>query len=281
MSEKATAAKRRTPVRSGRKETPDCLRALGPFDFPKIIEVEGKTYQLHTRFKHDFFAATAMYEGANSRVVLKIGRRATFFGISVDWIGRWLSKREASALMRFSDVSGVPKLIGMIDDDAVVREYIEGHPLAKGERVHDDFFEQLRQLLRTIHDRETAYVDLEKCENVLVGDDGAPYLIDFQIAWWTPAGWMGKTQLLRWIQNRLQAADDYHVLKLQRRTRPDQLTDAQLTASQRRPWYIRLHRRLTQPLQQIRRGILDRVDPRRAAGERGKIASPPADTSAK
>ena len=42
--------------------------------------------------------------------------------------------------------------------------------------------EQLRADLAEIHRRGMAYVDLEKCENVLVGDDGAPLLTDFGIA---------------------------------------------------------------------------------------------------
>ena len=74
----------------------------------------------------------------------------------------------------------------------IVREYIEGHPLARQERVPDAFHSRLRFQIDQLHARGMAYVDLEKCENVLVGDDGQPYLIDFQISWYLPARWGGE-----------------------------------------------------------------------------------------
>ena len=61
--------------------------------------------------------------------------------------------------------------------------------------------------------------------------------------------------------------------KLQRRTRPDQLTDQERAASYRRPWFVRAHRVVTKPFTAIRRAILERVDPRRGRGERGRVAN--------
>ena len=50
--------------------------------------------------------------------------------------------------------------------------------MRKGERVPDDFHDRLARLVGEVHARDMAYVDLEKCENVLVGEDGRPYLFD-------------------------------------------------------------------------------------------------------
>ena len=74
--------------------------------------------------------------------------------------------------------------------------------------------------------------------------------------------------LRRWFQR----GDLYHLAKLQRRTRPDQMSPEALAASYRKPWYLRVHRFLTYPFTWCRRRVLDRLDPRRRVGERGRIA---------
>ena len=147
----------------------------------------------------------------------------------------------------------MPKLIERWGRAGLVREFVEGHPLARGEQVADDFHPQLQALVGRMHARGMAYVDLEKCENVVVGDDGGPHLIDFQIAWAGRPRWLAAYPPGRWLGRCLQAGDRYHLVKLQRRTRPDQLSEAELAASYRRPWYVRLHRRLTWPFTKVRR----------------------------
>ena len=56
---------------------------------------------------------------------------------------------------------------------------------------------QLHDLLREIHRRNVAYVDTNKPENILLGDDGRPYLIDFQISWDLDS-LLGNNPLTRW-----------------------------------------------------------------------------------
>jgi hypothetical protein len=124
-------------------------------------------------------------------------------------------------------------------------------------------------MIATLHRRGLAYVDLEKRQNVLVGDDGRPYLIDFQISWPWPVGWFEQTAPARWLRRRLQQGDLYHLRKLQRRFRPDQMTPAELAASYARPWPVRLHRWLTRPFTRFRRWVLAKVDPKRGDRERG------------
>jgi hypothetical protein len=114
-----------------------------------------------------------------------------------------------------------------------------------------------------------ACVDLEKPANVLVGDDGRPYLLDFQISWPWPLGWLIHTRPARWLCRRLQQGDIYHLRKLQRRFRPDQMTARELADSYRRPWPVRVYTFLTRPLTRLRRQALSRVDPGRHEYERG------------
>lgn len=254
------------------RNIPPSLTALGRRSLPVTIDVLGWDYQRNQIFKNDFFAITAMYENESHKVILKVHRRAWFLIFPMGWIGRLLASREQTAFEKFVDVEGIPKFLCRWESTGIVREYIEGHPLAKGEQVPDDFFSQLHWIIEKIHVQNMAYVDLEKCENVLVGDDGKPYLFDFQIAWYWPAKWGGNLWPITVLRKWFQAGDRYHLIKLQRRTRPDQLSEEQLAASYRKPWYVKLHRVITFPFTWCRRKILDRIDPKRTDTERGRVS---------
>lgn len=253
------------------KRVPPSLTALGRRSLPEQLELGGRRYARRRIFKNDFFAITAMYEAGDHKVLLKVGRQASFLLMPMGWIGRLLAAREAAALTHLHDVEGIPKLIDRWGRTGIIREFIEGRELAKGEHVPDDFHERLRTLIETIHERGMAYVDLEKCENVLVGDDGRPYLFDFQIGWFLPRRWGGELFPARMLRRWFQSGDRYHLIKLQRRTRPDQLSPEMLANSYRKPWFVHVHRFLTRPFTTIRRAILNRIDPRKKRGERGRI----------
>jgi predicted Ser/Thr protein kinase len=79
--------------------------------------------------------------------------------------------------------SGVPRCYGLIDGRFLVLEYIEGASLRDG-RIGDHvrFFEDLRKLLEELHARGVAHADLKKKDNILIGADGRPYLVDFGVA---------------------------------------------------------------------------------------------------
>lgn len=254
------------------RNIPPSLTALGRQSLPVTIHVLGKDYQQSRIFKNDFFAITAMYENGSNKVILKVHRQAWFLIFPMGWIGRLLASHEQIAFEKFVDVEGIPKFLCRWEKTGIVREYIEGHPLAKGEQVSDDFFSRLQSIIENIHAQHMAYVDLEKCENVLVGDDGKPHLFDFQIAWYWPAKWGGHLWPITTFRKWFQAGDRYHLIKLQRRTRPDQLTEDQLAASYRKPWYVRWHRIITYPFTWCRRKILNRIDPKRTDTERGRIS---------
>jgi hypothetical protein len=104
-----------------------------------------------------------------------------------------------------------------------------------------------------MHRRGIAYVDLHKRENILVGDDGRPYLIDFQI------GFDSANRRVQWVPGLravfavLCRSDLYHLSKHIARHRPGQqvagLDDA-------RPWWIDLHRSFAAPFREFRRRLL-------------------------
>ncbi|HUU82533.1 MAG TPA: hypothetical protein VM243_03415 [Phycisphaerae bacterium] len=237
---------------------------------PESLDVSGVPYARVTTWKHDFFAATGLYQHAGRGVVVKIARRGGFLGIPLNWVGRLLTRHEADLLNRLGDLDGIPRLVGIVGDNVLVHAFVPGRALHKGERVDDHFFTRLSAILAELHRRGIAYVDLEKPTNVLVADDGKPYLVDFQISWPWPLGWFVRTPLAAWLCRRLQQADLYHLRKLRRRFRPDQMSPRELAQSYHRPWPVRLHARLTRPLTRLRRRALAKLDPVRYDGERGR-----------
>jgi hypothetical protein len=237
---------------------------------PAELTLGGRRYFRRKTFKHDFFAATGLYQSADRQVVLKIGRRVGLLGLPLGWIGRLLAEHEAAQFRRLRDLDGVPALVGAWGDDAIVHEYVCGTALRLGAKLGDDFFERLGSIIATLHERRMAYVDLEKPQNVLVGDDGHPYLIDFQISWPWPLGRLTRGAAGRWLCRTLQQGDLYHLGKLRRRFQADQMSAEELAESYRRPWPVRLHQGLTRPMTRLRRWLLVKLGSKRHDGERGR-----------
>ncbi len=245
------------------------LFALPGAELPASVRCRGGTYTRVETFKHDFFAATGLYRGpAGDLAVLKMGRTNELFSIPMDWSGRFLGHREIGFYERLQDLPGVPRLIGPVGATGFLHAFVPGHPLGRKEAVSDQFFDELLALLEELHRRGIAYVDLNKRQNILVGDDGRPYLIDFQISLSVPRGRWGARGPCRWVLQRFQHADVYHALKHKRRLRPDLLTPAEAAALERLSVWIRLHRLIARPLTQLRRRTLRRLQ----AGEVATVA---------
>jgi serine/threonine protein kinase len=68
------------------------------------------------------------------------------------------------------------------DGGVLVRSFLPGTPLCLARELPRDFFERLEELVRALHGRGVCHNDLHKEGNVLVGADGYPNLVDFQLA---------------------------------------------------------------------------------------------------
>ena len=234
------------------------MRALGTGDLPTAISLSGVEYRLVRTVKHDFFAATGFYDSAvGRRVVLKMGRTQDFAGVPLLWVGKTSCRRELRFHRKLHDVEQVPRVLGTLGETGFVMEYVAGHRLCDVPRVPDGFFRELRDLMETLHQRDIAYADANKTQNVLVGADGRPHLVDFQISWdlqTFPRGWLGRR-----ILGHLQFEDRYHVLKHKSRLRPDELTPDERRRALRRSLLVRAHRFLLKPYFKIRRHMFHRL----------------------
>jgi hypothetical protein len=255
-------------ARSAVKPRPRWLKALGGESLPETVAISGVPHRLRDTFKHDSWAATGLYEGpADLMRVVKLHRQASVFGIPMGWLGRRLARHETHLLKSLADLKGIPKLVGQVTvgghqlGNAVARDYIDGHPLGNREIVNESFFPALGTLLRAMHARKIAYVDLHKRENILVNEAGEPYLIDFQISVAWPRRLVAGP-----LFALLRRSDEYHLMKHWARSRPEQCGFDELALRQRIPWMIRAHRLVARPFRELRRWLLVKLGVRTGKG---------------
>jgi RIO-like serine/threonine protein kinase len=162
--------------------------------------------------KKDIFGSTERLEQeAGSCIRRDAGNAAA----AVRWIARWLLAREAQALAVLAGLPGIPELL-TVTDSSLEREYLPGVPMQVGKPTDPDFFRSAARLIRRMHRRGVVHNDLAKEPNFLVMPDGAPAIIDFQLAWRSPS----RGRLFR----TLAREDIRHLLKHKRTYCPDRLT---------------------------------------------------------
>ncbi|MCK4623930.1 MAG: hypothetical protein KAV00_01370 [Phycisphaerae bacterium] len=243
--------------------------------------IGGATYRLIRVFKHDFFAATALYEAVRgtgvspvlppAKIVVKTYRTQAFCGLAMEWLGRFSRNHEKAIYAALEGVAGVPRWVGCVGPTGLAIEYIDAAPLDHLDKPPAGYFDQMRQILDAVHARGIAYVDANKLSNMLVADDGSPYLIDFQIAVGNRDDWPWPMRAIAArIVRYLQGKDIYHLCKHKRRLAPAELTDEEEKISRHRGLWHHLHRRITKPYRAVRRRFL------RRQYQDGRLVSPSA-----
>ncbi len=227
------------------------------------VYIGGATYRLVRVFKHDFFAATALYEAVGQaeipKVVVKTYRTQAFCGLGMEWLGRFSRDHEKAIYAALEGVEGVPRWVGCVGPTGLAIEYIEAAPLDHLDKPPAGYFDRMRQILDAVHARGIAYVDANKLSNMLAADDGSPYLIDFQIAVGARDDWPWPARTIAGrIVRYLQGKDIYHLCKHKRRLAPDELTDEEEKISRHRGLWHHLHRKITKPYRAVRRRFLRR-----------------------
>jgi hypothetical protein len=247
---------------------------------PARLSIAGALYALRRVFKHDFWAATCLYERVEAtgnesdppaKLVVKFGRAQHFAGLPLDWIGTRLADHEQAIYQALTGLPHVPRWVQRISPICYAIEYIDAPPLDHLPTPPDGFFDELREAFQAVHRRGVAYVDSNKRSNILVRDTGRPVLIDFQISLRRRPGWVWPARtILDRVIDYLQQKDLYHLCKHKRRLRPDELTPEEDALSRRRGGLHGLHRKLTKPYRTLRRRFLQ------TQHEQGKLQSPTA-----
>lgn len=97
-------------------------------------------------------------------------------------VGRFLIWREKKAYKKIDGLIGVPALYGSIGGVALIIEEIQGTDIGRKEIMKDldeNFIKDLGNLIDRIHDRGIAHCDLKRAPNIMIGNDGNPYIIDW------------------------------------------------------------------------------------------------------
>ncbi len=208
------------------------------------------------RLKKDFFSTNELLEDEQGQIwVLKISRFLYIdpFGRSV---ARYLSLREQYFYRLLQGVEGIPAIYPTSGRNWLLHAFIPGDTLQVRRDVDDQFFDRLATLLAGCHERGVACVDISKKANIIVGDDGKPYLIDFQIS----MGLLPPQSPMQRIWNqstRHQMQEDlYHIYKHKKRIRGDLLRDWEHTLAVTRPGLNRFHGRfIRRPYLSVKRLI--------------------------
>jgi RIO-like serine/threonine protein kinase len=200
------------------------------------LPLEGREYRPVRVLKEDRYARSTLLEDAGGRrFVLKESVMRLPPGVRVAPLAALLARHEADLYERLRGTRGIPLLVGRPRPDAFLREFVEGATVRETARLPDGFFASLEEVLRAVHARGVAYVDLAKEENVLVGDDGRAWLVDFQVS-------LAREGPLRALVPRMQREDLYHLSKMRLRRRPDEATEDDRRRVGGRSRLSRLHR---------------------------------------
>lgn len=92
-------------------------------------------------------------------------------------------RNEYRVYSKLSNMNGIPRCHGFVDNRYLVLEYIHGTPVRNALIAdRNAFFEMLLALIKGLHEAGVAHTDLKKKDNVLVVDGRIPYVIDFGVA---------------------------------------------------------------------------------------------------
>ncbi len=205
--------------------------------------------------KRDVFGSVELVEGTGGPLVRRVASGSRLPGSRV--VARVLMGRERRALVALEGQIGVPELRvdegldGLPDaqgrrprrGETLLRSYLPGRALHQATHLPRDFFDLLDELVLEVHRRGVCHNDLHKEMNVVVGEDGRPALIDFQLA---------SVHRRRGRGFRARASEDLrHLEKHRRRYTRDGRGPAEAAIGvghgRRRGWLARWWRRVVKP----------------------------------
>jgi serine/threonine protein kinase len=103
-------------------------------------------------------------------------------------------------------------------------EFIPGRSILRGESLPSSFFPELGRVLDEVHGKGVVHLDLRHKGNILVTDEGDPFLIDFNSSF----AFKEKGFLRRYLFPLLRWVDYGGLLKLKKRISPSAMTPEEL-----------------------------------------------------
>ena len=152
---------------------------------PSLIESVEKALR-------DDQALVKSYEG-NQGILFKLNlrgkkyliKRANKSNIFLRYFNQRALDRELEIYKKLKGIDGIPNCFGMTWGGDLILEYIEGQSYRDKQYElagNQSFFQELLELILTIHNEGIAHGDLKRKDNILVNTDNKPFLIDFGTA---------------------------------------------------------------------------------------------------
>jgi len=179
-------------------------------------------------------------EGGKKAVVKDFSRQGWLYR---NIVGRMLIWRERKAYEMLKGIQGVPCLYRTVPGKALIIEAIDGQDLRdfegelismaeggaessameeKRKLLSPVFFADIKKLVDEIHGRGVAHCDLKRTPNIMIGEDGRPYIVDW-------AAFMAKSEArifpLNILYRRFLQDDYISITKLKVNNRPDLATE--------------------------------------------------------
>jgi len=144
-------------------------------------------------------------------------------------------KYEYFILQKLAGIEGVPAIIGFEDWNCLLLSRVADQGIKAGsDRLDDDFFTELQDIVSRIHRRGVLHLDLGHKSNIMVDAAGRPKVIDFNISLYLP-----QNRFCRPLFRLLARIDNYSVLRLKHKYRPESTSPEERKALRR---FLRLRR---------------------------------------
>jgi serine/threonine protein kinase len=163
--------------------------------------------RIEDELKHDVFGSVELVAWSDSgdpgRAPVRMIRRVVRGRFGAGLAARLLARREERALRLLRDsgatsiaaspnvpeealaeLRSLPTTRGFTPrpSDVFLRPFADGLPLHRATALPQNFFQLLEDAARELHAVGVCHNDLHKEQNIVVGTDGRPVLIDFQLA---------------------------------------------------------------------------------------------------
>ena len=177
-------------------------------------------------------------------------KRTNKIGALTRHVSEYFIQHEYKIYQKLEGIAGIPKCYGLSDDGSLIIEYIDGNSYREKEYIlenRDQFFIDLLALILSIHEAGVSHGDLKRKDNILIGENNQPYLIDFG----TAMSLNSKNQFIkRWLYNFSKQTDLNAWIKHKYFRQYDEITKDDLTyySSSKLDKLIRLTRKLWRTL---------------------------------
>lgn len=140
------------------------------------------------------------------------------------FVGRVSTWRERTIYQKLQGLPGIPRFFGRLDRYALVVEYIPGQAASqvKPGLVGPEFFDRLQSVVDRIHQRGIVLCDLRHTANIIVSDQGEPFLVDFCTAFERGSRW---NIFKKWFYDLFHQDDLLGIAKLKKHLAPELLSD--------------------------------------------------------